>query len=258
MKPTAAPGGPLRWNVPLKRAFAEKCRLLKDNSANVKRVCVQSRGSLWIRVSPTQEEPQPLPVHAHRGHQVFELLRRPIRVRILTHSHTHAHTHTLSVTPSNWIKAGSFSSQWRKRWGEEEDWQVDEEVPRCIVGKKELRQPETEELRRERSRVFIRTSLFFAVLTWLQHVRGVVTSSSPCGWPGRCFTAFRSFNCRMFLFGVSWLRLTLPGPNYLILQKKTRKPLKLELWQQASKNVTWDEFTTQTGNRIGAVYCQTF
>lgn len=175
-----------------------------------------------------------------------------------TRSLTHAHTHTLSVTPSNWIKAGSFSSQWRKRWGEEEDWQVDEEVPRCIVGKKELRQPETEELRRERSRVFIRTSLFFAVLTWLQHVRGVVTSSSPCGWPGRCFPAFRSFNCRMFLFGVSWLRLTLPGPNYLILQKKTRKPLKLELWQQASKNVTWDEFTTQTGNRIGAVYRQTF
>lgn len=94
MKPTAAPGGPLRWNVPLKRAFAEKCRLLKDNSADVKRVCVQSRGSLWIRVSPTQEEPQALPVHAHRGHQVFELLRRPIRVSILTHSHTHAHTHT--------------------------------------------------------------------------------------------------------------------------------------------------------------------
>lgn len=96
MKPTAAPGGPLRWNVPLKRAFAEKCRLLKDNSADVKRVCVQSRGSLWIRVSPTQEEPQPLPVHAHRGHQVFDLLRHPIRVRILTHSHTHAHTHVIS------------------------------------------------------------------------------------------------------------------------------------------------------------------
>lgn len=54
---------------------------------------------------------------------------------------------------------------------------MDEELPRCIVGKKELSQTEAEELRRERSRGFTRTrvsSLVDGAARWLQRVRGVV------------------------------------------------------------------------------------
>lgn len=77
---------------------------------------------------------------------------------------------------------------------------MEEEVPRCILGKRELGQAESEELRqRERSHVFIR-AMMDGVHLRMQPIRGLVT-------------AFRSFNSRMFQFSVAQLRTEAAGPH---------------------------------------------
>lgn len=75
---------------------------------------------------------------------------------------------------------------------------MEEEVPRCILGKRELGKAETEELRlKERSNVFIRAMMDGV---HLQPIRGLVT-------------AFCSFNSRMFQFSVAQLRTEAAGPH---------------------------------------------
>lgn len=86
---------------------------------------------------------------------------------------------------------------------------MDEEVPRCIVGKKELRG--------KRSRVVIRTGFSFPDGQWCkQHVRGVLSSSSPLGRPCRYFSLFKLQNlpvwCLLAQFGATEPQL-LDFPN---------------------------------------------
>lgn len=87
----------------------------------------------------------------------------------------------------------------------------------------------------------------------MHHVRGVLSSSSPRGRPCRCFWLFK------LQFLPVWCLLTQVGATEpQLLDSPNKRNIEVGIWQQASTNVTWDEFTSdrRTGNRISAVYFQ--